>query len=177
MITPRKEANSKPSRTDESCAGGLDQPISSEPAPSHRPWASARARPRADNRSRPPPQPGAQWTLQRQAVLAVRLHDETLLAGFADGQLSRAFGPLGGVHDLVAQLVIPRLVAHVRQSLCDIRLLDLAPWRRGGGRRTGGGEPQSPGIELQQARRLRGGIAELETQLDGGQLRSRPCEQ
>src|SRR5205807_7715868 len=26
------------------------QPISSEPAPSHRPWASARARPLADNR-------------------------------------------------------------------------------------------------------------------------------
>jgi hypothetical protein len=43
-------SGSQPSRADESCAGGSYQPISSEPAPSHRPWASARARPFADNR-------------------------------------------------------------------------------------------------------------------------------
>src|ERR1039458_9495705 len=119
----------------------------------------------------------AQRTLQRQSILAVRLHDGTLLAGFADGQLSGAFGTLGGVHDLVAQLVIVRLFAHLRQSLFDICFLDLAPWRRRGGRRPGGGEPQSPGIELQQSRRERGGITELETKFDGRQLRRRPCEQ
>ena len=36
---------------------------------------------------------------------------------------------------------------------------------------------QSPGIQLKQSRRLRGGIAELETQLDGGELGRRPREQ
>src|ERR1019366_3442854 len=77
----------------------------------------------------------AQRTLQRQSILAVRLHDGTLLAGFADGQLSGAFGTLGGVHDLVAQLVIVRLFAHLRQSLFDICFLDLAPWRAAARRR------------------------------------------
>ena len=37
----------QPSR-DWGTAGGLGEPISSEPTPSHRPWASTRARPRAD---------------------------------------------------------------------------------------------------------------------------------
>src|SRR5262245_50481259 len=40
-------SKAKPSST-EYCDGGFLQPISSEPAPSHRPWASARARPLAD---------------------------------------------------------------------------------------------------------------------------------
>jgi hypothetical protein len=31
-------------------------------------------------------------------------------------------------------VVIARLVAHLRQSLCDVRLLDLAPQRRAAGR-------------------------------------------
>src|SRR5712692_3925861 len=133
MNTWRAGAEAKPSRTDESCAGGLCQPISLEPAPSHRPWASARARPRADNRYRLLPQ-AAQRKLQRQAVLTVVLHDPTLPAGFGDGQLSGALGTFGGRHDLVAQRVVARLVAHVRQNLCNVSLIDLAPWRHRGGR-------------------------------------------
>src|SRR5215510_7934720 len=35
-------------RPDSGTAGGLWEPISSEPTPSHRPWASTRARPQAD---------------------------------------------------------------------------------------------------------------------------------
>jgi hypothetical protein len=60
--------------------------------------------------------------LQRQVVLAVGPRDLALLAGFADGQLSSPFGALGGIHDLVAQLVVTNFVAHICQSLCDVCL-------------------------------------------------------
>ena len=53
-------------------------------------------------------------------VLAVDPRDPALLAGFGDGQLGRPFGALGGIHDLVAQLVVVHLVAHqmcIRDSL------------------------------------------------------------
>ena len=77
--------------------------------------------------------PAAGGTLQRQAVLAVCLHDDTPLAGFADGQLSGAFGTLGGVYDLVAQLVIARLVAHIPASLqVSARLWRSPPFDFGG---------------------------------------------
>src|SRR5208337_2078743 len=115
--------------------------------------------------------------LQWQVVLAVGPRDPALLAGFADGQLRRPFGALGGIHDLVAQLVVTNFVAHICQSLCDVGLFDFASSRRCGGWLLGRREPQSAGIELKQPRRLRSRIAKLETQLDGGELRSRPCEQ
>ena len=67
------------------------EPISSEPAPSHRPWASARARPRADSRCQQPP------PLQREAIVAVGLYDPTLTASFGDGQLRGALGTFGEV--------------------------------------------------------------------------------
>ena len=51
--------------------------------------------------------------LQRQMVLAVGPRDPALLAGFGDGQLSSPFGTLGGIHDLVAQLVVTNFVAHI----------------------------------------------------------------
>jgi hypothetical protein len=65
--------------------------------------------------------------LKRQAVLTVRLHDPTLSAGLGDSQLSGALGTFGGRHDLVAQLVVARLVADVRENLCNVGLIDLAP--------------------------------------------------
>jgi hypothetical protein len=52
--------------------GGRREPISSEPAPSPRPWASARARPHADNR----------W-LQRETILPVRLNDPAFAAAWS----------------------------------------------------------------------------------------------
>ena len=87
-------------------------------------------------------------------VLAVGPRDPALLAGFADGQLSGAFGTLGGIHDLVAQLVVANFVAHICQSFCDVCLFDFASRRRSGGRLFGRREPQSVGIELEQSRRL-----------------------
>src|SRR3974390_2266760 len=117
------------------------------------------------------------WKLQRQMVLVVGPRDPALLTGFADGQLSSSFGTFGGIHDLVAQLVVVRLVAHVRQGLCDVRLFYFASRRRSGGRLLGRREPERVGIELEQPRRLRSRIAKLEAKLDGGELRSRPREQ
>jgi hypothetical protein len=67
-------------------------------------------------------------------VLAVGPRDPALLAGFGDGQLSGAFGTLGGIHDLVAQLVVVNFVTHICQSLCDVCLFYLPPRRRSGGR-------------------------------------------
>jgi hypothetical protein len=75
--------------------------FSSEPTPSHRPWASARARPLADL--------DASNHLPRQTVVAVDLDNATLLAGCGDGHLRGAFGTLGECHDLLAKLVIADL--------------------------------------------------------------------
>src|SRR5437016_4758095 len=95
--------------------------------------------------------------LQRQAILTVSLHDPALLAGFIDRHLGGAFGTVSVMHDLFAQLVVTHLLAHVRDSLSNIRLLNLAPRRRRRGWLIGRGEPESVGIELKQSRRLRGG--------------------
>lgn len=46
--------------------------------------------------------------LQRQAVLAVNLHDPTRAAGLADGHLRGPFGTFGEIHDLAAQLGVTR---------------------------------------------------------------------
>src|SRR5260370_23686809 len=110
-------------------------------------------------------------------VLAVGRRDPALAAGFGDSQSSRPFGALGGNHNLVAQLVVANFVAHFCESWCDVCLFYLASRCCRGGRLLGRGEPQSTGIELEQPWRLRSRIAELETQIDGGELRSRPREQ
>ena len=100
--------------------------------------------------------------------MAVRLNDRALLAGFADGQLRRALGTLGGV-------MIGRAVGYsapgspmLGQSLRDILLSTLRRGAAAAAAGPGGGEPEGPGIELQQSRRLGGGIAELEAQFEGG---------
>ena len=80
-------------------------------------------------------------------------------------------------HDLLAQLGVAHLFAEVRQRLRDIACFYLAPGGSSSGRLAGGGEPQRMGIELEQARRLRRGVAELEAQLDGVELGRRPGEQ
>jgi hypothetical protein len=119
----------------------------------------------------------AQRKLERQMVLAVSPRDPALLAGFRDCQLSSPFGALGGIHDLVAQLVVANFVAHICQSLCNVCFFDFASRCRSSGRLLGRREPQSAGIELEQPRRLRSRIAKLETKLNSGELRSRPREQ
>src|SRR5215831_893897 len=69
------------------------------------------------------------------------------------------------------------MVAHPGKSLCDVGLVHFAAWGLGSARRTGSGEPQDAWIELEQSRGEGGGIAELEAQLQGGQLRRRTGEQ
>jgi hypothetical protein len=149
------------------------QPISSEPAPSHRPWASARARPLADLVASNP-----NGALPRQAVVAIGLHDRALLAGCRDGHLCGALGTFGERHDLLAELGITGLRSQVIQRLSYIVRLDLASvywhWRR---RRPGSREPQAGGIELEQARRLWGRIAKLKAEFDGVELRRRSRQQ
>lgn len=93
------------------------------------------------------------------------------------GQLSGALGTFRQIHDLVAQLGIADLLADARQGLRDVRLLHFAADGSGsGGRLAGGGKPESLRIELEQSRRLRGGITKLEAQFYGGQLGRRPGE-
>ncbi len=111
--------NHNPPRTEESCAGGL--------------WSADffGASPVASGLGHPlgrdPARTIVPRKLKRQAVLTVRLHDPTLSAGLGDSQLSGALGTFGGRHDLVAQLVVARLVADVRENLCNVGLIDLAP--------------------------------------------------
>jgi hypothetical protein len=45
--------------------------------------------------------------LQREPILAVRLNDPALLAGFHNGHLRRAFGTFGELHDLATQVGVP----------------------------------------------------------------------
>src|ERR1051325_8056996 len=92
--------------------------FSSEPAPSHRPWASARARPLADLDASKPP-------LSRQTVLALSLHDQALLAGCGDGRLCGALRTLCECHDLLAKLVVTGLCSQLGQCLPNIGRLYL----------------------------------------------------
>ena len=55
--------------------------------------------------------------LQRQAVLAVNLKNHAFAAGFADRQLGGAFGTLGSLHDLLAELVVASLSPQTGQRL------------------------------------------------------------
>ena len=99
---------------------GLVGRFSSEPAPSHRPWASAWARPLADLDASKP-------ELIRQAVSAIGLDDPGLLAGRGDGHLRSAFGALGSSHDLLAKLVIAGLVSQLGQGPGNIGWFYFAP--------------------------------------------------
>ena len=96
-----------------------------------------------------------------------------MLASFADGQLSSAFGTFGAIHDLLAQLAITRLLPKARQSLCHVGFFHLAPRRLSGRRLAARRKPESLRIEFEQSRRLRSGKAELEAQFHGGQLGER----
>src|SRR5580700_5729541 len=73
-----------------------------------------------------PARPGAKsGTSKRQTILPVGLHDGALPASLRNGQLRGAFGTLGLIHDLLAELVIPSLLAEVRQSLGHLLLFHL----------------------------------------------------
>ena len=73
---------------------------------------------------------------QRQAVLAVVLHEGALPASLRDSQLSGAFGTLGLLHDLLAKLVIAGLLAETGQRLSHVlRFHFLAPGGCGEGAR------------------------------------------
>src|SRR5271165_401453 len=73
---------------------------------------------------------GSGMELERQAVLAVLLHQGALPAGFGDGQLGGAFGTLGLLHDLLAKLVIASLLAESGQSLGHVLRFHLFALRR-----------------------------------------------
>ncbi len=105
---------------------------------------------------------------KRQAVLAVGLQDDAVTASVGDGQLRGAFGTIGEIHDLLAQLVVSGLAAQCAERFGYILLFDFGA--RGSFRRcqAGGGEAQRVRIECQQARGLLGRIAKLKTHLDSG---------
>src|SRR5580700_8596145 len=91
-----------------------------------------------------PARPGAKSrTLKRQTILTLGLHDGTLPASLGDGQLCRAPGTVGEIHDLLAQLVIPRLWAETGQSLGHVLRVHLLASRSSlGGCKTSGGKTQ-----------------------------------
>ena len=102
--------------------------------------------------------------------MAVDGDDPALLAGLGNRQLCGAFGTFGERHDLLAQLVVTCFAAEVCQSLGDVGSFHLATRGSNCRRLAGRREPQRIGIEIEQARRLRSGVAELETQLDSVEL-------
>src|SRR5207302_11053983 len=89
--------------------------------------------------------------LQRQAVLAVVVHDAALLTSLADGQLCRTFGTLGLLHDLLSQLAIAKLSATSSESLGDVGGLYLVAGRLSYRHRAGAGKPEGLGIEFEQS--------------------------
>lgn len=93
----------------------------------------------------------------------------SLGADFGDDQLSGPFATFGDSPELGAELGIARLFAHVRQTLCDVRLVDLGVWRHCGGRQTGGPELQSFEIGTRQSWRLRDDVAELRAKVNSGE--------
>src|SRR5580693_7685386 len=112
-----------------------------------------------------PARPGAKSrTSKRQSILPVGLHDGALPACLRNGQLRRALGTLGLIHDLLAELVIPSLLSEVRQGLRHLLLLHFFA-RDGnlGGRHAGGGKTQRLWIQLEQSGLRRRGVAELKT--------------
>ena len=160
-LSGRKAEN--PPAPDRSVREGFGEPISSEPAPSHRPWASARARPRADLDAARRSYSGSRywpstctiepcWQASAIASCAVRLEQSA------------------SVHDLLAQLVIASLLSQTGQRLG--HMLAVPPFSRGerlpGGAPSGGENHSVCGSSCEQARRRRRGVAKLEAQLDGG---------
>src|SRR5580700_10983591 len=107
-----------------------------------------------------PARPGAKsGTSKRQTILPVGLHDGALPASLRNGQLRGAFGTLGLIHDLLAELVIPSLLAEVRQSLGHMLLFHLFSRDVSlGGRQAGGGKAQRVRVQLEQSRLRRRGV-------------------
>ena len=113
---------------------------------------------------------------ERKTVLTVDLHNDTVAAGIGDGQLRSAFGTIGEIHDLLAELVVTGLVAQRTERFAHILLFHLGARRRFRRCQAGGGKPQRLRIERQQARRLLRRVAKLKTHLDSSlsQMRGRP---
>jgi len=100
------------------------------------------------------------------------MNDEALLTGMTDGEIGGAFGALGFLNDLLAERIERRWRAGRLEGELNIGRFDLAAGRsRRGNSRAGGGKPERVGIQGQEAGRRRGGIAELETQFNGRDLR------
>jgi len=58
--------------------------------------------------------------LERQVILTVVVDDVALLTSLANGQLCRAFGALGLLHDLLSQLTVAKLSTTSTESLRDV---------------------------------------------------------
>src|SRR5580704_11836906 len=94
---------------------------------------------------RPGATPGGQSrkeSLRARAVVAIAGDDPALLAGLGNRQLRGAFGTLGERHDVLAQLVVTRIAAEVRQSLGDVGCFHLATRGSSCRRLAGRREPQ-----------------------------------
>ncbi|MGA8621828.1 MAG: hypothetical protein WB660_25295 [Candidatus Sulfotelmatobacter sp.] len=67
--------------------------------------------------------------LLRQAILVVVVYDVSLLTSCADGQLRRALGTLGLLHDLLSQLAVAsRVAAIARQESYFGVMLHVLDW-------------------------------------------------
>src|SRR5215831_16161771 len=123
------------------------------------------------------PRHGQSMALRRKAILTVRLNDPALPPRLVDGQLRGAFGTVSEIHDLAAQLRVASLFADICDGLGNVCLLYLAQRCGWVWRRRAGSKPERFRIQSEKPRRLRSRIAKLETKLDSGELRRRPCEQ
>jgi len=106
------------------------------------------------------------------------VNDGALFTSFADGQLRRALGTLGLLHDLLPQLTIAEPSASSAESLSNLGWIRFVAAPPGGvGHRADSGKPETLRIELQRSRRLGRTVAELKAQLQGRQLGGRTSEQ
>ena len=105
-----------------------------------------------------PARPGAKSrNSKRQPILVVGLHDRALPASLGDGQLRRAPGTIGQIHDLLAKLVITGLLAEAGQSLGHMLRFYFLTRDGGFGRRqSSGGKTQGVRVQLEQPGRRRG---------------------
>src|SRR5262249_31952351 len=78
---------------------------------------------------------------QRQMVLAGVLANEALLGSRRDRQLRGAFGTLGTLHDLFAEMGIAQLTATAGKYLMHILNFHLAAGSRGSGHSASGRKP------------------------------------
>src|SRR5579885_2805906 len=138
--------------------------MSSEPAQTHRPWTSARARPLADL--------DASSRTKRANSIGHQLAQSILVGRLQRWPFARCASNIPECHDLLAKLVVAGLCSQFGKCLPNIARLYLTAIS--GGHRfrwlAARRDPELCGIELKQTRRLRSRVTKLEPQFDGIEL-------